>query len=112
MFAENKDKSRYLEFWGYKEGTPEAEKAWKEKCKMMENLGSEEHHFVSGDLAPYRSMATGEWIEGRKNHKKHLKEHKLIEIGNEVNHLKPKERKPDPRLKEMIARQVYEKLRY
>ena len=67
---------------------------------------------VIGDLAPYQSMATGEWIDGRRAHKAHLKEHKLIEIGNEVNHLIPKERKPDPRLKEAIARQVYEKLRY
>lgn len=38
---------------------------------------------VFADFAPYRSMATGEMIEGRSQHRQHLKRHGLIEIGNE-----------------------------
>jgi hypothetical protein len=39
---------------------------------------------VIGDIQPYRSMHTGEMIMSRSNHKAHLKQHKLVEIGNEV----------------------------
>jgi len=38
---------------------------------------------VMGDIAPYKSMATGEMIMGRRQHREHLREHRLIEIGNE-----------------------------
>lgn len=38
---------------------------------------------VMGDIAPYQSMATGEMIMGRRQHREHLREHRLIEIGNE-----------------------------
>lgn len=30
------DKTEYLEFWGYKPGTPEAEIAWEQKVAMMQ----------------------------------------------------------------------------
>jgi hypothetical protein len=29
-------------------------------------------------------MVTGEWIGSRSTHRQHLKEHRLVEIGNEV----------------------------
>ena len=35
------------------------------------------------DIEPYRSIVTGERITGRAHHKEHLKEHNLIELGNE-----------------------------
>lgn len=35
------------------------------------------------DIQPYRSMATGEMITGRRQHREHLKAHGLVEIGNE-----------------------------
>jgi hypothetical protein len=38
---------------------------------------------VIADIQPYRSMATGEMIGGRAQHKEHLKRHGLIELGNE-----------------------------
>lgn len=38
---------------------------------------------VIGDLAPYQSMQTGEIIEGRRQHREHLRQHGLIEVGNE-----------------------------
>jgi putative FmdB family regulatory protein len=40
------------------------------------------------DIQPYRSMATGEMITTRDQHRNHLKQHNLIEIGNEK--IKPK----------------------
>jgi hypothetical protein len=38
---------------------------------------------VMGDIQPYRSMATGEMIDGRAAHRNHLKTHGLVEVGNE-----------------------------
>ena len=35
------------------------------------------------DIQPYQSMVTGETIASRSHHRQHLREHKLIEIGNE-----------------------------
>ena len=40
--------------------------------------------YVIGDISPYQSMATGELIGGRRQHREHLKQHRLIEIGNEI----------------------------
>lgn len=39
--------------------------------------------YVIPDIQGYKSMATGEWISSRSQHREHLKEHRLIEIGNE-----------------------------
>lgn len=41
------------------------------------------HHNVIGDIQPYRSMATGEIIGGRRQHRDHLKAHGLVEVGTE-----------------------------
>ena len=35
------------------------------------------------DIAPYRSMITGEMITGRRQHREHLKRHDCQEVGNE-----------------------------
>lgn len=63
---------------------------------------------VLNDIQPYRSMQTGEMITSRSTHKAHLKQHGLIEIGNE----KMPERRPEPKydsdnVKRAIARQLY-----
>jgi len=39
--------------------------------------------YVCSDVAPYRSMRTGEMISGRAAHREHLKRFDLVEIGNE-----------------------------
>lgn len=39
--------------------------------------------FIMGDIQPYQSMKTGEIIMGRRQHREHMREHKLVEIGNE-----------------------------
>jgi hypothetical protein len=66
---------------------------------------------IMGDIAPYKSMIDGQMITSRSQHRNHLKQHGMIEVGNETKHLKVPERKQSS-AKEMIARQVYEKLRY
>jgi len=65
--------------------------------------------YIMADYQPYQSMVTGEMIEGRKAHREHLKQHNLVVA--EQNSARPQT--PDGgRLKEQIARQVYERLRY
>lgn len=67
---------------------------------------------VMGDIQPYKSMATGEMITSRSRHREHLKQHGLIEVGNETKYIS-QQKKPEPPkgLKEAIARQVYNKLK-
>jgi len=66
-------------------------------------------HYIMTDYQPYQSMVTGEMIDGRKAHREHLKRHNLVVA--EQSSARPQ--KPDGgRLKEQLARQVYEKLRY
>ena len=52
--------------------------------------------YIIGDIQPYRSMATGEIVGGRRQHREHLKEHRLIEVGNEIKaHTQQRPREPD-----------------
>ena len=105
------DKEHYLEFWGYTLGTPESEQAWKEKQEMTVR----EAPMVMSDINPYISQVDGSVIESRSKHKAHLKQHRMIELGNDV----PKQHKQvdmstqskDAR-KRHIAEQVYQKLNY
>lgn len=63
-------------------------------CKERGELVPKEEYFgsssqvnapmVQADIAGYKSMVTGEWIGSRSTHRQHLKEHRLVEIGNEV----------------------------
>lgn len=39
--------------------------------------------YVMGDIQPYQSMVTGEMIQGRRQHREHLRQHGVIEVGNE-----------------------------
>ena len=38
---------------------------------------------VMSDIAPYKSQQTGEMITSRGQHRAHMREHKLIEVGTE-----------------------------
>lgn len=71
-----------------------------------------EAHMVMTDIQPYQSMATGEMVGGRAQHREHLKRHGLIEVGNETKYLKnePK-REPAAVLKRRIAEIVNDRLR-
>lgn len=44
---------------------------------------------IMGDIQPYQSQVDGSLIQGRRQHREHLRQHRLIEIGNETKHLKP-----------------------
>jgi len=68
--------------------------------------------FIVGDIAPYQSQVTGEMIEGRRQHREHLKAHGVVEVGNSLDHAIPKPYRSPEGLKETIARAAYEKLRY
>lgn len=52
--------------------------------------------YAMGDIQPYRSMQTGEYIGGRAQHRAHLKQHGLIEVGNEK--MPPRKQVPMPDL--------------
>ena len=99
-------KEEWLEMWHL--SGEEGEKAWAEKQRMNGNEVTS-NHYVRDDYKPYQSMVTGELIEGRKAHREHLRKHNLVEAAD----IKPS--MPVPKkdnLKEQIAREVYNKLRY
>lgn len=52
-------------------------------------------HNVMPDIDGYQSQVTGEWISSRSRHREHLREHRVVEIGNELHHLKPVGMQPD-----------------
>lgn len=100
------DKDKYLDFWGYKAGTPEAEEAWKAKQSMIKRQAP----MVQSDIQGYVSQIDGSWIDSKSKHRSHLKQHGCIEVGNETQ--KNETPKQDPQLKQRIAEIAYEKLRY
>lgn len=59
---------------------------------------------VMGDIAPYKSMITGEMIQGRAQHRAHLRQHGCIEVGNE----KITPRKEIPIRREDIRRDLFQ----
>ncbi len=105
------DKEFYLDFWGYTLGSPEAEQAWKEKQEMT----CRDAPMVMSDIQPYISQVDGSVIESRSKHKAHLKQHRMIELGNDVpKQHKPAElsRKSQDERKRQIAELTYAKLNY
>ena len=56
------------------------------------------------DLQPYKSMVTGETIDGRRAHRDHLRRHDVVEIGNEKNYAgkKPEIERPEYDLKRVM----------
>ena len=100
------EKARFFEIWNL--SGEEGERVWEEKLRML-NRTDFSAHYIRDDVKPYQSMITGEYIEGKKAHREHLKRHNCIEAADMP--LKTPER-PRDNLKEQIARQVYDKLRY
>jgi hypothetical protein len=62
--------------------------------------------FIQGDIQPHRNMVTGEIVTTRSRHRNILREHGLIEVGNETGYLKSKPVTTPPGLKEAIVREV------
>jgi putative FmdB family regulatory protein len=49
---------------------------------------------VIPDIQPYKSIVTGERIKCRAHHREHLREHNLVELGNEP--IRERKHKPMP----------------
>ena len=108
--AKKSDKDFYLEFWGYTLGTPEAEEAWKLKQEMTYR----EAPMVVSDIEGYVSQVDGSWIDSRSKHRNHLKQHRMIELGNDVPMKQPEpqvSRQSQEARKRQIAELAYAKLR-
>jgi hypothetical protein len=104
------DKEYYLTFWNYELGSEEAEQAWKEK----QNMTRRDSPMVMSDIEGYVSQVDGTWIKSRSHHRSHLKEHRMIELGNDVVMKRPEAKlstKSMEARKRQIAELAYEKLR-
>jgi hypothetical protein len=70
---------------------------------------------VMSDIDGYVSQVDGTWIKSRSQHRSHLKQHRMIELGNDVpmqhKRLDMSTKSKDER-KRNIAEQVYQKLNY
>jgi hypothetical protein len=105
------DEEYFMEIWTPTLGLEEAKKSWLEKQNQPRQLT----HMVISDIEGYVSQVDGTWIKSRSHHKSHLKQHRMIELGNDV----PKQHKEvdmsnkskDAR-KQHLAEQVYQKLNY
>lgn len=104
------DREYYLYYWNLPFEGPEADAAWEAKKKMTRQFAPT----VISDIGGYISQVDGSYIDSKSKHRDHLKRHNMIELGNDY----PKEQrgveissKSNRERKEMIGRQVYEKLR-
>lgn len=70
------------------------------------NQPKEAGFYVMPDISPYQSMIDGRMIMSRSQHRKHLKEHNCIEVGNEKQTVKPV--KPPSGLKEEVIKAAYQ----
>jgi hypothetical protein len=105
------DREKYLAYWNLPFEGPEADEAWRQKLEMT----PKETAMVMSDIDGYVSQVDGSWIKSRSQHRSHLKQHRMIELGNDV----PMQHKPadmSTKSKEArkrdIAEQVYQKLSY
>lgn len=101
--TEKTDKEKWLELWNL--SGEEGERQWRLKQEMHDK--TPEANYVIPDIQPYKSMATGEMIMGRGQHKRHLKQHGLIEVGNEPIKEQKRDTYDSNAVKEIIARQIY-----
>jgi hypothetical protein len=99
------DKQHFLTFW--KLSGEEGERVWAAKMDMHSN--PIRTHEVVPDIQPYRSMADGQMVMGRSQHREMLKRNNCFEVGNEKQTAQP--RTPPPGLKETLIRVAQEKLR-
>jgi hypothetical protein len=105
------DREKYLAYWNLPFEGEEADEAWRQKLEMT----PKETAMVMSDIDGYISQVDGSWIKSRSQHRSHLKQHRMIELGNDV----PMQHKPaemSTKSKEArkrdIAEQVYQKLSY
>lgn len=97
-------KQDWLEMWHL--SGEEGERLWQAKQRMDEQPF--DAPMVADDIKPYISQINGQVINSRSQHRKHLREHNCIEIGNETHHLKAKPTEPPKGLKEQLIKAVYQ----
>ena len=105
------DEDYFMEIWTPTLGLEEAKKSWIEKQNQPKQLT----HMIQSDIEGYVSQVDGSWITSRSHHRNHLKQHRMIELGNDVpTQHKPIEirRKSNETRKRQIAEMAYEKLKY
>lgn len=69
---------------------------------------------VMPDIAPYQSMIDGRQINSRSAHRAHLRDHGMIEVGNDSSVTRKPERQPlqsPPGLKDAIIQAANQHLR-
>lgn len=66
--------------------------------------------YVIGDIQPHQSMVTGEMVQSRSRHREILREHNLIEVGNETKALLARNQRQLPSAREDLIRIVNQKL--
>ena len=92
-------------------GLEEAKKSWLEKQNQPRQLT----HMVMSDIEGYVSQVDGSWIKSRNHHRSHLKQHGMIELGNDVPQQHKKvdmSHKSKEARKRQIAELTYAKLNY
>ena len=105
------DEDYFMEIWTPTLGLEEAKKSWIEKQNQPKQLT----HMIQSDIEGYVSQVDGSWITSRSHHRNHLKQHRMIELGNDVpTQHKPIEisRKSNEIRKRQIAEMAYEKLKH
>ena len=104
------DEEFFLEWWTPTIGLEAAKASWAEKQVAIGRKTA----MVMSDIEGYVSQVDGSWIKSRSHHRSHLKQHKMIELGNDVptEHKKIElSRKSNEQRKRQIAEMAYEKLR-
>jgi len=102
------DREKYLAYWNLPFEGPEADEAWRQKQEMT----FREAPMVQSDIEGYVSQVDGSWIKSRSHHRSHLKQHKMIEVGNEKQETTANKPKYNHKLKQTLIEVANEKLRY
>jgi hypothetical protein len=105
------DEEFFLEWWTPTIGEEAAKASWLDKVAMK----TREAPTVVSDIEGYVSQVDGSWIKSKSMHRDHLKQHRMIELGNDVpTQHKPIEisRKSNETRKRQIAEMAYSKLNY
>lgn len=104
------DREKYLAYWNLPFEGEEADKAWRQKQEMT----PKESPMVMSDIDGYVSQVDGTWIKSRSQHRSHLKQHRMIELGNDVPMKQPEaqlSKKSMEARKRQIAELAYAKLK-
>ena len=101
----------FIEWWTPTVGLEEAKRSWLEKQENKRR----ETSMVMSDIEGYISQVDGTWIKSRSHHRDHLKQHRMIELGNDVP-MQRKEAEISTKSQEARKRQIaelaYAKLNY